>query len=44
MDNAEMTDRILSIGGYAAVTTITAIALAAQGIIAAAILCTVFGD
>ena len=43
MDIAEMTDRILAIGGYAAVTTITAIALAVQGILAAAILCAVFG-
>lgn len=37
-----MTDRILSIGGYAAVTTITAIALAVQGIIAAAVICAMF--
>lgn len=36
-----MTDRILAIGGYAAVTAITAIALAVQGIIAAAVICAI---
>lgn len=38
-----MTDRIFAIGGYAAISTIAALALAVQGILAAAILCTVFG-
>ena len=38
-----MTDRILAIGGYAAITAITAIALAVQGILAVAIIYTIFG-
>ena len=36
-----MIDQILAIGGYAAITTITAIALAVQGILAATIIYTI---